>query len=85
MPIAELLKLGCTVIEHEKDASLLDLKDELTFHHLRKCLKALAKPVFPNYGIPKDHTASAFQNLLKILGPRDAQSLVMLNLNNMEF
>jgi hypothetical protein len=63
----------------------LQLKDEMEVIHYLDIIESLNKEKIKKRVILKDATASVIQNLIKILGPKDQESLNLANLGDSNY
>jgi aspartyl/asparaginyl-tRNA synthetase len=63
----------------------LKLKDEIEVIHYLDIIESLNKKKIEKRVILKDATASVIQNLIKILGPKDQESLNLANLGDSNY
>ena len=83
IPLNEFIKEGCYYLKGFKNIQKLDIKDLIELNHYQNIIKNLSKKdKLKKEVILKDATASVLQNLIKILGPIDQNSINLANLGD---
>jgi len=83
-PLEDFIKEGsCYVLNDIKKE--LQLKDQMEVIHYLDIIESLNKEKIKKRVILKDATASVIQNLIKILGPKDQESLNLANLGDSNY
>ena len=83
-PLEDFIREGsCYVLSDIKKE--LQLKDEMEVIHYLDIIESLNKEKIKKRVILKDATASVIQNLIKILGPKDQESLNLANLGDSNY
>ena len=83
-PLEDFIREGsCYVLNDIKKE--LQLKDEMEVIHYLDIIESLNKEKIKKRVILKDATASVIQNLIKILGPKDQDSLNLANLGDSNY
>ena len=76
----DFINHGIRIINNVINLDLKDVHDKLRLYSLEKILNEINKDVYIKRLISKDATASCFQHLIKILGPKSDESLKICNL-----
>ncbi len=76
------IEKGISLYENGNEETKLSFIDRLEIQHYVVCLKSLNDKVIKKRVIIKDATASVYQLLLTIMGPKDEKSLEYVNLGN---
>lgn len=78
--IQKIIEIGIKSLQ-EKNV-YKDLKDQHKFTAIKNILKELEKGIYKKWLISKDATASCYQHLIKILGPKNNEALSYCNLQS---
>jgi len=83
VPLIDFIKEGFNYIEGFKDDDKIELKELIEIKHYLNIIKNLVKEEkIKKEVILKDATASVLQNLIKILGPKNQDSINLSNLGD---
>ncbi len=83
IPLKDFIEEGYIYLENNKKENKIELKDFIEINHYVNIIKNLNnKEKLKKEVILKDATASVLQNLLKILGPKNQESINLANLGD---
>jgi hypothetical protein len=82
--LEDFIREGSFYVLNKKKKEL-KLKDEMEVIHYLDIIESLNKEKIKKRVILKDATASVIQNLIKILGPKDQDSLNLANLGDSNY
>lgn len=82
--IITYLTYATNLILNDFNHPKLKLKDQLALNHYIEILKDYSKPLFRKRFLMKDHTASVWQNIVRMVGPKNPWSLKIVNLNSID-
>jgi hypothetical protein len=82
--LEDFIREGSYYVLNKKKKEL-KLKDEMEVIHYLDIIESLNKEKIKKRVILKDATASVIQNLIKILGPKDQDSLNLANLGDSNY
>lgn len=80
--IEDFIKKSIKKIEHKETDNSLDYEKKMKMDYYTKIIKEIENKIYKKRLISKDATASVFQHLIKILGPKDNNSLKYCNMDS---
>jgi len=80
--LVEMLELANTALMG--DPSFKDIDEALEFNYYKKIICSMNDKKLIRRGLQKDATASFIQNLIRLMGPKNEQSLLYANLISVE-
>ena len=79
----KIIKSGVEALKNEPEIN--NLLDKIEFYHYKKILNDLSLKDIPKVGVLKDSTASFIQNLIRIMGYKNENSLIYANLRDSNY
>jgi hypothetical protein len=78
----DFIKKAIKKIENKEKNNNLDYEKKMKMDYYTKIIKEIENKIYKKRLISKDATASVFQHLIKILGPKDDNSLKYCNMDS---
>lgn len=84
IPITSFVEKGTAFLKNELTSENLDLIEKIELNHYKTLLISLTEKTIKKKVVLKDATASVVQNLIRLLGPKNQESLNIANMGDSE-